>query len=198
MRSYGYTHVVRGRHRRVEVVSEVLTSSTKQTRRLYIFDIPFHLLENQRPLLLTQRSMWQPSTVRWYILLEACVAHVYPWSTALGPRSSMSWFGWTMVLRSCMSTSLSFHCNGDLRFAYSDYITRFSGITAENYVKAILPLISIRASLDAFINSDTILIGHALDNDLKTLRMIHTKCVDTAILLPHQAGAPYRRALKDL
>jgi len=50
----------------------------------------------------------------------------------------------------------------------------------------------------AFINSDTVLVGHALDNDLKTLRMIHHRCVDTAILFPHKAGLPYRRALKDL
>jgi RNA exonuclease 1 len=71
-------------------------------------------------------------------------------------------------------------------------------MTPENHAKAILPLTSIRASLDSFINSDTILIGHALDNDLKTLRMIHTQCVDTAILFPHRSGAPYRRALKDL
>jgi RNA exonuclease 1 len=85
-----------------------------------------------------------------------------------------------------------------LKFANSDYITRFSGMTPENHSQAILPLTSIRTSLDSFINSDTILIGHALDNDLKTLRMIHTQCVDTAILFPHRAGAPYRRALKDL
>jgi RNA exonuclease 1 len=79
-----------------------------------------------------------------------------------------------------------------------DYNTRFSGITLENHANAVLPLTSIRTSLDAFINSDTILVGHALDNDLKTLRMIHHRCVDTAILFPHRAGAPYRRALKDL
>ncbi|KIM90892.1 hypothetical protein PILCRDRAFT_811388 [Piloderma croceum F 1598] len=79
-----------------------------------------------------------------------------------------------------------------------DYITRFSGVTPENHAKAVLPLTSIRESLDSYINSDTILIGHALDNDLKTLRMIHSRCVDTAILFPHRAGPPYRRALKDL
>jgi len=52
--------------------------------------------------------------------------------------------------------------------------------------------------MDEYINSNTILIGHALENDLKTLRMIHTRCVDTAILFPHRAGPPYRRALRDL
>ncbi|KAF8897630.1 ribonuclease H-like domain-containing protein [Infundibulicybe gibba] len=79
-----------------------------------------------------------------------------------------------------------------------DFITRFSGITADIYSKALLPLASIRKSLDNLINADTILIGHALDNDLKTLRIIHHKCVDTAILFPHHAGPPYRKALKNL
>ncbi|KAK1236481.1 RNA exonuclease 3 [Marasmius sp. AFHP31] len=80
-----------------------------------------------------------------------------------------------------------------------DYNTRFSGILADEYNrKALLPLKSIRKSLDAFINPETVLIGHALENDLRTLRIIHTRCVDTAIMFPHPAGAPYRRALRDL
>ncbi|KAI0719584.1 Rexo1 protein [Cerioporus squamosus] len=79
-----------------------------------------------------------------------------------------------------------------------DFNTRFSGITAENYATAVLPLASIRESLDTIINSQTIIIGHALDNDLKTLRMIHYRCVDTVVLFPHQAGSPYRRALRSL
>lgn len=79
-----------------------------------------------------------------------------------------------------------------------DYNTRFSGITEENHSKATLPLASIRRSLNSLINSETILVGHALDNDLKTMRIVHHRCVDTAILFPHRAGPPYRRALKDL
>ena len=71
-------------------------------------------------------------------------------------------------------------------------------MTLESHAMAILPLASIRKTLDSFINADTILIGHALDNDLKTLRIIHHKCVDTALLFPHRSGPPYRRALKDL
>lgn len=81
---------------------------------------------------------------------------------------------------------------------YRDFNTRFSGITEEEYKKAMFPLASIRRSLDVLINSETIIIGHALDNDLKTLRMIHNRCVDTAILFPHRMGAPYRRSLRDL
>lgn len=79
-----------------------------------------------------------------------------------------------------------------------DLNTRFSGITEQDCEKAVLTLPSIRRSLDAFINSDTILIGHALENDLKTLRMVHYRCVDTAILFPHRAGPPYRRSLREL
>ncbi len=82
--------------------------------------------------------------------------------------------------------------------SYRDFNTRFSGITAENYATAVLPLASIRESLDTLINSQTIIIGHALDNDMKTLRMIHHRCVDTVVLFPHQAGPPYRRALRSL
>ncbi|KAI5124909.1 hypothetical protein M0805_007337 [Coniferiporia weirii] len=79
-----------------------------------------------------------------------------------------------------------------------DFNTRFSGITEDEYKKAVLPLKSIRRALDSFINSNTIIVGHALDNDLKTLRMIHCRCVDTVVLFPHRAGPPYRRALREL
>ncbi|KAH9951613.1 Rexo1 protein [Amylocystis lapponica] len=79
-----------------------------------------------------------------------------------------------------------------------DYNTRFSGITPEAHASALLPLAAIRASLDALINSRTIIIGHGLENDLKTLRMLHHRCVDTAIMFPHPSGPPYRRALRAL
>lgn len=82
--------------------------------------------------------------------------------------------------------------------ASSDFNTRFSGITAENYATAVLQLSAIRRSLDALINSNTIIIGHALDNDLKTLRMVHHRCVDTVVMFPHRAGPPYRQALRHL
>ncbi|KAF8621634.1 hypothetical protein AX15_007652 [Amanita polypyramis BW_CC] len=79
-----------------------------------------------------------------------------------------------------------------------DYNTRFSGITEETHSKALLTLSSIRGTLDLLIDSGTILVGHALENDLKTLRIVHLNCVDTSILFPHRAGPPYRRSLRDL
>ena len=83
--------------------------------------------------------------------------------------------------------------------SYRDFNTRFSGITPEVYsTSALQPLAEIRRSLDELIDSETILIGHALENDLKTLRMIHPRNADTAIIFRHPAGPPYRRALRDL
>ncbi|SJL01868.1 uncharacterized protein ARMOST_05192 [Armillaria ostoyae] len=79
-----------------------------------------------------------------------------------------------------------------------DFNTRFSGITEEAYVKATRPLSEIRQALDAIISSSTILIGHGLENDLRTLRIVHHQCIDTAIMFPHPAGHPYRKALRDL
>jgi RNA exonuclease 1 len=80
-----------------------------------------------------------------------------------------------------------------------DLNTRFSGIHPEEYAaRSVLPLESIRRALARFISADTILIGHALDNDLRALRLVHRRVVDTAALFPHSRGPPYRRALRDL
>ncbi|KAI0284216.1 ribonuclease H-like domain-containing protein [Russula aff. rugulosa BPL654] len=80
-----------------------------------------------------------------------------------------------------------------------DLNTRFSGIHPEEYAaRAVLPLESIQRALARLIGADTILIGHALDNDLRALRLVHRRVVDTAALFPHTRGPPYRRALRDL
>jgi RNA exonuclease 1 len=39
---------------------------------------------------------------------------------------------------------------------------------------------------------------HRLDNDLKALRLVHLRIIDTAVMYPHKSGAPYKRALKDV
>ncbi|KAF8743385.1 EXOIII protein, partial [Rhizoctonia solani] len=77
-----------------------------------------------------------------------------------------------------------------------DYNTRFSGI--RSLEEAQLDLDGVRREMRKFIGPETILIGHALENDMRALRMVHLNVVDTAILFPHQSGPPYRRALKDL
>lgn len=80
-----------------------------------------------------------------------------------------------------------------------DLNTRFSGIRSEEYAaRAVLSLESVQRALARLIGADTILIGHALDNDLRALRLVHRRVVDTAALFPHARGPPYRRALRDL
>ena len=48
------------------------------------------------------------------------------------------------------------------------------------------------------INPTTFIIGHALENDLNSLRMIHPCVVDTAFLFPHPRPLPVRNSLKYL
>lgn len=49
-----------------------------------------------------------------------------------------------------------------------------------------------------FINADTIIVGHGLENDLRALQLIHNTILDTAVVFPHFYGLPYRRSLKAL
>ncbi|KAF9513244.1 hypothetical protein BS47DRAFT_1372581 [Hydnum rufescens UP504] len=72
----------------------------------------------------------------------------------------------------------------------------FSGISSLS--EAVFDLDHVRLALGAYIGPNTIVIGHALENDLKTLRMIHGKVIDTCAIYPHKMGPPYRRALRDL
>jgi DNA polymerase III epsilon subunit-like protein len=55
-----------------------------------------------------------------------------------------------------------------------------------------------RALLLSHIAPSTPLIGHAIDNDLNVVRLVHPTIVDTALLFPAPGGLPYRLALKRL
>ncbi|EJD53622.1 hypothetical protein AURDEDRAFT_80132 [Auricularia subglabra TFB-10046 SS5] len=77
-----------------------------------------------------------------------------------------------------------------------DLNTRFSGV--KTLAAAAFDLAGTREALRNFISPSTILIGHALDNDLRSLRMMHKRCIDTVALFPHRSGLPFRRALRDL
>ncbi|XP_040566182.1 putative exonuclease GOR isoform X2 [Lepeophtheirus salmonis] len=80
-----------------------------------------------------------------------------------------------------------------------DHNTRFSGVTAKDLdINSTKTLKQVQRDLLRIISSDTVLIGHALDNDFRVLRLIHDKVVDTAVLFPHFYGIPYRRSLKSL
>jgi hypothetical protein len=106
-----------------------------------------------------------------------------------------------------------------------DYNTRFSGVSQQHFSQA-LPYgsepsdqdestsedgeleqepprvvespMAARKLLFALLTPETPLIGHAIDNDLNTCRVIHPTIVDTVLLYPHPRGLPIRYGLKML
>lgn len=79
-----------------------------------------------------------------------------------------------------------------------DLNTFYSGITEKHLKSATKTLKDVQSDLMGFINADTILIGHGLENDLRVLKMVHYKVVDTAVTFPHYNGLPFRYSLKFL
>ncbi|KAF2201639.1 hypothetical protein GQ43DRAFT_471594 [Delitschia confertaspora ATCC 74209] len=99
--------------------------------------------------------------------------------------------------------------------AILDLNTRYSGIQPEQYFNAPpydpkhtevdpknLQIVDSPAKARelflSLISKDTPLIGHALENDLNTIRLIHPTIIDTVILFPHRNGLPYRHGLRAL
>eukprot|EP00803_Ostreobium_quekettii_P005621 evm.model.scf_2414.1 EVM.evm.TU.scf_2414.1 scf_2414:2576-15092(+) len=79
-----------------------------------------------------------------------------------------------------------------------DYLTPYSGITEEmlRHVKT-----SLADAQDLFlrhVSEDTIVVGHSLENDLKAIKILHSKVLDTCHLYPHPRGPPARSSLKVL
>jgi RNA exonuclease 1 len=48
------------------------------------------------------------------------------------------------------------------------------------------------------VSSETVLVGHGLENDLRALQVTHARCVDTSVLYAHPRGFPLRYKLKAL
>ncbi|CAB3221943.1 unnamed protein product [Arctia plantaginis] len=79
-----------------------------------------------------------------------------------------------------------------------DHNTRFSGIRPRDLARATKTLKDVQNDILGFVGIDTILIGHALDNDLRALKLLHGSVVDTCALYPHARGFPMRRSLRAL
>ncbi|XP_065345507.1 uncharacterized protein LOC135943042 [Cloeon dipterum] len=68
-----------------------------------------------------------------------------------------------------------------------DYVTKFSGINEETMEKGpSKSLKEVQDDLLEFIKEDTILMGHSVNNDLKSLKLRHDMLVDTVIVFPHR------------
>jgi RNA exonuclease 1 len=96
-----------------------------------------------------------------------------------------------------------------------DVNTRFSGITAEQFLNAkpydpadpkpvrkdLRIVDSPYAARDLFlshVSPKTPVLGHALENDLNTIRLIHPTIIDTVLLYPTRQGLPFRHGLRML
>ncbi|MCP9261487.1 RNA exonuclease 1-like protein [Dirofilaria immitis] len=84
------------------------------------------------------------------------------------------------------------------QYEVRDCNTRFSGLTMDQIEKAEFNLEQTQKRFFELVNSETILIGHSLESDLKAMRLIHHRVVDTSIVFPHRLGPPYKRALKTI
>lgn len=79
-----------------------------------------------------------------------------------------------------------------------DYNTIFSGISEADLEGVTLTLSDVQAELLELFSDKTILIGHGLDADLRTLKLFHERVIDTVQVYPHARPLPYRMSLKRL
>ncbi|KAF1962207.1 hypothetical protein CC80DRAFT_363584, partial [Byssothecium circinans] len=95
-----------------------------------------------------------------------------------------------------------------------DLNTRFSGVTPEQFLNAKpydpdnpkpkrldLCIVTPQKARELFlehVSPKTPVLGHAIENDLNALRLVHPTIVDTVILFPTRNGFPYRHGLRNL
>lgn len=79
-----------------------------------------------------------------------------------------------------------------------DYLTKHSGITADLLRDVSTTFRQAQRQVAALISPTTVLVGHSLENDLNSLKIIHDRVIDTSEIYPHPRGPPAKLSLSML
>eukprot|EP01036_Dinobryon_divergens_P029951 gene29951-39127_t len=90
--------------------------------------------------------------------------------------------GWSLPLKICAidCEMCSTEDGLELTRVIDNYFTEFSGITKEMLDDVSIRKEDVQNLLRRLIDSQTILVGHSLDSDLKVLNLMHRRVIDTA------------------
>uniref|UniRef100_A0A672YIQ4 Exonuclease domain-containing protein n=1 Tax=Sphaeramia orbicularis TaxID=375764 RepID=A0A672YIQ4_9TELE len=73
-----------------------------------------------------------------------------------------------------------------------NYLTKFSGITAEMLRPIKMTLRDVQQKLRDLLPRDAVLVGHSLHCDLRALKMIHRHVIDTSLLYRKEFGQKFK------
>ncbi|KAL6307315.1 hypothetical protein BKA93DRAFT_727854 [Sparassis latifolia] len=78
-----------------------------------------------------------------------------------------------------------------------DYLTRWSGITAEALDPVTTTFEEVQSHIISLLSASPtpVLVGHSLESDLKALKICHPHCIDTAVIYHHPRGRPLKPGL---
>lgn len=77
-----------------------------------------------------------------------------------------------------------------------DYLTQYSGITEERLSNITTKITDVHKALLELIDKDTIIVGHSLEWDFRSLKFAHPYIIDTSFIFQHTRGPPYKPGLK--